>query len=1520
MKLKKITSILLALMMLFGVFSPACFAAEGETGEELTLMAAEDAVPEEENAEGPAEAPGEEEPDDMPGSKTSGEEPSLKQTAAQAYPWDFSDDEAFTEWVTDPDSEAYILSLFNKGGKEWKLFSARVDEIEEDRLRKTVLACLESICAEEEYEDDYDEYEELPFDGEELFEEALPENEETVPEEEEYTVTDESAQEEAPETEDIPAAESEPEETAETEQTAEGEEISSMETEPEQVTESEQTAEPEETVEAEETEEPEQTAEAEVPEVSEEISFMEIEPEQTEEHEQTFESEQVTEPEQTAEPEQTVEPTDEPEQTVEPTAEPELIAEPTAEPEQTVVQTAEPEQTAEPTEEPEQTAAPEETAVEVETAEAAPTSESDGEEPFAQGEGEEIPGEEGEEPSEPDAEAAEGVFPGPPEGFTLSNKQKEKKAELRDSGITETLAKMQDGKDYETGKLIFACSDKAYAQTVADIYGAKLTDFGYGVATITLSNGTVREAVALAADTDNEYPPVEPNYVTPMEKDPQKLMTGSGNKKTASESESWNIWIGGEDPVLSNPDPYLKNPSSFSYQWQHDMMNTYEAWGVTTGKESVLVAVIDSGVNVSHPDLDNVTAVDIGLGTEPYSRSEHGTHVAGIIAASLGNGLGGAGIAPGVSLLSVRVVSNSGGISNANLVKGINAAVEAGADIINISIGGIDHAQVLEDALKTAYNKGVTVIASAGNNGDNTMFYPAAYDTVIAVANVDKDGKRASSSSYGSWVDISAPGEDIMSTTRSSYGMLSGTSMASPMVAGAAALYMSRMGHVSPQKMRSVLTSAVTKTDSSGMGAGIINAAKLFSGDKTAPGFEVNGTAVSGSVSAKINGKLYFTGRETDAVIYTTDGSEPVIANGKAFRGTLCEDGYIALSSLGTVGKTVTVKASYVNSIGVQSKSATLKVTLTDSSVPEAMRVIAPKALNAGKSAKLGVEVKPAAASDSVVWTITGRSGAAGTTLSKDGVLKAAKTDRGSVTVRATSKVNPQLYAEATVEIKLVDLVKSISLTKSGTLIYRKGFSDEKQLTVKFKTKSGAVLPQAGEGSNEGIAAAWSSSNTKVVTVDANGKVTAVGAGSAKVTCTAMDGSGKKKSCTIKVLRGVDSLTVTGQSTIASGTSATYKVAFSPAKPANKAVTWSLENAPKGVGISTKGKLTVAPGLQKTEFTVRATAKDGSGATDTMTVTIVPRVSSLKLKAPSATEGVSYTISKGVLKTLMLYTVDIASTDKTENKVTLPYDCNGPKESLVWTSSNPAVASVDANGVVTAKKSGKTTVTVRANDGSGKKAAVKVTVKVPASSLRIVPPRTTNAEVCYVGVGTSAANTVSVGSAYGTPGKSKIQWAIETVLSDGYNVTSQWKSKKWATVSSSGVLKINKSASAAVDNGEDVYLILSATRTDDGIDAEYIFKIVPKVTQLFTIPDTVWLSRQKGDGRVPYDIVSVYSNVPEVDCFSVSSSNPAVAGASLTDGGLEVYSNTKAGTAVITVKALDGSGLSTSVKVIVSDN
>ncbi len=249
-------------------------------------------------------------------------------------------------------------------------------------------------------------------------------------------------------------------------------------------------------------------------------------------------------------------------------------------------------------------------------------------------------------------------------------------------------------------------------------------------------------------------------------------------------------------------------PSDYSNpkQWYAKKINMPSAWNMTLGSSDIKVAIIDAGMQTTHPDLR-------GKITKPYNAitgrtslpaSIHGTHVAGIIAASKNN-IGITGIAPNVKIIPVNVFSGEEA-DIYTVADGIDYAVNAGADIINLSLTTEDDTEVLKYAIQSAINKGVVVVAAVGNDSTSRPQYPAAYKNVIAVSATTKYDKRASFSNYGSYIKLSAPGEDIFSTAPgSSYLTESGTSMATPIVSGISALILSKNPFLKPTEVMNIL-------------------------------------------------------------------------------------------------------------------------------------------------------------------------------------------------------------------------------------------------------------------------------------------------------------------------------------------------------------------------------------------------------------------------------------------------------------------------------------------------------------------------------------------------------------------------------------------------------------------------------------------------------------------------------------------------------------------------------------------
>jgi thermitase len=234
------------------------------------------------------------------------------------------------------------------------------------------------------------------------------------------------------------------------------------------------------------------------------------------------------------------------------------------------------------------------------------------------------------------------------------------------------------------------------------------------------------------------------------------------------------------------------DPDFSSRQWGPQKVQAPEAWDVTRGSSSTRIAIVDTGVQYDHPDLAGkvVRGYDfVDDDSDPYDGNGHGTHCAGIAAAVTDNGRGIAGMAPNATIYAVRVLDDNGSGTLDDVANGIIHAADSGADVISLSLGASVGATTLKNAVDYAWSRGVVVVAAAGNSGTSLPSYPAYYSNAIAVAATDRNDNKAYFSNYGSWVDVAAPGVDIYSTyTGSSYASLSGTSMATPHVAGLAGL------------------------------------------------------------------------------------------------------------------------------------------------------------------------------------------------------------------------------------------------------------------------------------------------------------------------------------------------------------------------------------------------------------------------------------------------------------------------------------------------------------------------------------------------------------------------------------------------------------------------------------------------------------------------------------------------------------------------------------------------------------
>ena len=342
-------------------------------------------------------------------------------------------------------------------------------------------------------------------------------------------------------------------------------------------------------------------------------------------------------------------------------------------------------------------------------------------------------------------------------------------------------------------------------------------------------------------------------------------------------------------------DPYFSSSGSWGQTYDDlygvKVTSCPEAWDTATG-EGVIVAVVDTGIDNTHPDIannmwtntkeianngiddDNNGYIDdiwgwnfVNNNNNPVDDNGHGTHVAGTIAATGNNGIGVVGVAPGAKVMAVKGLGSTGGGDPTTLAKAIVYAAENGADIINCSFGGEGYSQAFEDAVNTAINLGAVVVIAAGNeNKDVSGFSPASIEEAITVASIDNNNNKADTSNWGSGIDVAAPGVDILSLLASGttkglkvgdkYTRLSGTSMAAPHVSGIAALILSDKKDLSNDQVYIALKNSADDIMSSGFdyysGYGRVNAGRALQIHNSVEAYiesPVQGSSISSNIT-----------------------------------------------------------------------------------------------------------------------------------------------------------------------------------------------------------------------------------------------------------------------------------------------------------------------------------------------------------------------------------------------------------------------------------------------------------------------------------------------------------------------------------------------------------------------------------------------------------------------------------------------------------------------------------------------
>lgn len=362
---------------------------------------------------------------------------------------------------------------------------------------------------------------------------------------------------------------------------------------------------------------------------------------------------------------------------------------------------------------------------------------------------------------------------------------------------------------------------------------------------------------------------------------------------------------------------YTPTDSLIKQQWYLKKMNLYSAWNINKGNTNpVTIAVLDTGVDANNPELAGKVLQGynfVDKNTDTFDNEGHGTAVAGLIAANANSG-NMVGVDFNAKILPVKVADANGELQDSLIIQGIQYAIDHGAKIINMSFGGTNFDQAMSDELKKAHDAGIILVAAAGNSGTSAWEFPASDENVISVGAVDQTNYPSSFSNYGSWLDVTAPGQDVMSLgLNNSYIVGSGTSFAAPLISGTAALIASLHPTWTPQEVEwSIEASTQANTAhlwDPNFGYGVADAYQalketLPSGISSVPSEAAKSIKLqSGTASTR----AFILPNEKDWYQFTVNGKQPVTLQFSGGTSTMDLVGDLYKSSNGKVTKLVTI-------------------------------------------------------------------------------------------------------------------------------------------------------------------------------------------------------------------------------------------------------------------------------------------------------------------------------------------------------------------------------------------------------------------------------------------------------------------------------------------------------------------------------------------------------------------------------------------------------------------------------------
>jgi len=357
---------------------------------------------------------------------------------------------------------------------------------------------------------------------------------------------------------------------------------------------------------------------------------------------------------------------------------------------------------------------------------------------------------------------------------------------------------------------------------------------------------------------------------------------------------------------------------NFASQWHLATIQAPSAWNTSVGSSAQPIAIIDSGIDSTHPDLAPRVMAGwnfLSGNSDTHDQMGHGSAVAGSVAAATNNSIGVAGVTWANPIMPLVVVDPTGYASYSNIASAITYAADHGVRIMNISLGGTGASSALQSAVNYAWNKGAVIFSSAGNGAGSTPYYPAACDNVVSVSSTEPNDTLSGFSNYGSWVDLAAPGDNILTTSAGGgYGGWSGTSFSSPIAAGVGALALAVRPSLSASALVALLEQNSDDIGTVGFdtsfGYGRVNAYK----------------AVSAALSTTVN--------PPPAVTISSPSSGTTVSGTVAVKGSVADNLGVTSVSLYCdgvlVGTTASASFSFSWNTGTMTGSHTLSVVAVD--------------------------------------------------------------------------------------------------------------------------------------------------------------------------------------------------------------------------------------------------------------------------------------------------------------------------------------------------------------------------------------------------------------------------------------------------------------------------------------------------------------------------------------------------------------------------------------------------------------